>query len=435
MTEIIGIILQLFIFLVIFSFPFQPKNLNQLLNLKKNTLNHIDAHAINIIFFIYLSIFFSFTNLDIKLLFKFHIIIASIFFIFNYNEIKFDINSSGKFNFYIFLLTVLSIFFYISQNLKLEWDGHHWIEKSLIFFNGSNIRELINVNTHSHYPHGGSYIWAYFWKNSFLEFEYVGRLFQPYFYVLSIFLLSNLLEKQSNNLKIFFILFIILISFEPYLFAGYQEYLIFSSLILATRYVALIKFKINENYKIIFLIFLIFYILCWFKDEGLVYFLIFSSILIFFLNYSLKRKILFMIFLICLWSSQYLSQKYLIGIYDFPQKISLVEIYNDIINIKILFVKIYKIIFHILISFIKYPMWLLTVISIIGLLFVKTKISKILQYHMCCLLLNLSFIVFIFLTFRSFDFMLKVSLDRLLFQTSGFYMIFFIIFLNKINKK
>ena len=70
MTEVIGIISQLLIFLLIFSFPFQPKKLNHLLSLKKNTLNYIDAHALNIIFFIYLATIFSFANLDLKTLLK-----------------------------------------------------------------------------------------------------------------------------------------------------------------------------------------------------------------------------------------------------------------------------------------------------------------------------------------------------------------------------
>ena len=434
MIEVIGIISQLVIFLLVFSFPFQPKKLNHLLNLKKNTLNYIDAHALNIIFFIYLATIFSFANLDLKTLFKFHIIISFIFFIVNFREIKSCINKSETFIFFIFLLIVSSIFFYISQNLKLEWDGHHWIEKALVFFNGSNIEEISKVKIHPHYPHVGSYIWAYFWKNSLLELEYLGRFFQPYFYVVSIFLLLNLLKKQSDSLKILFLLFIVLITFEPYLFAGYQEYLIFSSLIIALRFINLINFNNHPNYKTIFFILLIFYTLCWFKDEGLIYYLIFSITLIFFLNCPTQNKILFVILLIFLWVVQYLLQKYLIGIYDFPQKISLSEIYNDITNIKIFITKIYKITLHILISFIKYPLWLLSIFSIIGLTFLKVKLDKTIQYYLSCLLLNMGFIVSIFFTFESLDFMLRVSLDRLLFQTSGFYLIFLILILNKMNK-
>jgi len=433
MIELLAIILQLVIFLVVFSFPFQPKSLNRFLNLKNNTLTYLDAHALNIVFFVYLAIIFSFINLDLKVLFKSHIILSIIFFIVNFKELKSNISKPGILNFFIFLLIIISIFFSISLNLKLNWDGHHWIEKALVFFNGLNIQEISNVKTHPHYPHVGSYIWAYFWKNSLLELEYLGRFFQPYFYIISIFLFLNLLKNQSNNFRLLFIFFIILITFEPYLLAGYQEYLIFSSLIVAARFINLINFKDYTNYKIIFLIFLIFYTLCWFKDEGTVYYIIFSSFLIIFLNESIQKKLLFISSIVLLLVLQYLLQKYLIGIYDFPQKITFTEVYNDVVNIKIFITKIYKITLHILISFIKYPLWLLSIFSLIGLMLMKINLNKTSQYYVCCLILNICFIFVIFFTFRSFDFMLKVSLDRLLFQTSGFYAVFLFMFLNKIR--
>ena len=60
MIEIFSITCQLLVFLIIFSFPFNTDNLNNVLNLKKNTLNNLDAHSLNIIFFIYLCLIFFF---------------------------------------------------------------------------------------------------------------------------------------------------------------------------------------------------------------------------------------------------------------------------------------------------------------------------------------------------------------------------------------
>ena len=144
MIEILGIFLQLLVFVLIFSFPFKVNQINSFFGLEKNYLNYFDVHAINIIFFIYLAIILSFTGLDLKTIFKFHLIISIIFFIFNFKEIKSSIYRIEKFNYLFFLLLIISIFFYISQNLKLEWDGHHWIEKALVFFNGLKIKHLIN---------------------------------------------------------------------------------------------------------------------------------------------------------------------------------------------------------------------------------------------------------------------------------------------------
>ena len=50
MIEIFSIIYQFLIFLLIFSFPFKVKNLETILILKRNRINIIDAHIINIIF-------------------------------------------------------------------------------------------------------------------------------------------------------------------------------------------------------------------------------------------------------------------------------------------------------------------------------------------------------------------------------------------------
>jgi len=437
MIEIIGILLQLIIFLIIFSFPFTPELLNNFLGLKKNTLNYIDTHAVNIIFFILFATFFSFTNLDLKTLFKFHIIISSIFFIINFKKLKSYINRSNLLHIFVFCLLIISIFFSISLNLKLEWDGHHWIEKAVVFFNELGFEELKNVKVHAIYPHTGSYIWAYFWKNSLLELEYVGRYFQVYFYVLSIFLCINLLKTKNDALKILLVLFLILITYEPYLLAGYQEYLIFSSLLVASRFIVLLNFTSQNNYKLIFLIMFTLYTLCWFKDEGIVYYLIFSIPLFLFLNLSIQKKILLFIFLLSLLILQYCLQKYLIGIYDFPQGTSIDKVIKDIMNIEILLTKTYKIILHALIAFIKYPLWLIVFLSYLFFILMSKKKNKIFLYYNYCLILNMGFIFAIFFTFNTFDLMLKVSLDRLLFQTSGFYIIFVFMSLNemKIIKK
>ena len=419
MIEVFSIFTQFLIFLIIFSFPFTPKILNNTFKVKQFNFSLIDAHSINIIFFIYFCLFFSFLNINLAILFKIYFLLSLIFVVFNikkFNLEKFDILS-----FFVFSLLIVSIFFSIAQNLKLEWDGHHWIEKVLVFFKNNEIKDLKNVLIHNHYPHLGSYIWAFFWKNSFLELEYFGRFFYVYFYIVAIFLIFNSLKLDNIIIKLFAILFFILITYEPYLLAGYQEYLIFSSLIFASRYISMIDFKAPVNLRFIFLILLILYTICWFKDEGIVYFLIFNLILIRFLNISNFSKINLIFCLIGLLILQYVLQKYLIGIYDFPQKTSIFEVLKDITNIKILFTKLSQIFIHCVIAFIKYPLWLVIFAFCFVQLFFINKIETCSKYFLVCLLFNLAFIISIFFTFNSFDFMLRVSLDRLLFQTSGFY--------------
>ncbi len=433
MIEILSISCQLLIFLVIFSFPFNSDNLNNILNLKKNTLNNLDAHSLNIIFFIYLCLIFSFLNFDIKLVFKIYLLVSLIYLIFNFKKyvISIRINNPKFIKFIIFCTVIFSLFIYFAQNLKLEWDGHHWLEKVLIFYNGYEVSNLKNVSVHPEYPHLGSYLWAFFWKNSILELEYFGRLFYVYFYVTSIFLISNVLKFKKENIKILLVLFFLLITFDPYLFGGYQEYLIFSSLVISSRFIFLINFKNSNNIHLILLSILILYTITWFKDEGLIYFLIFSFLLVFSQNIKNIKKINYLFFIFGLVILQYILQKYLVGIYDFPQKNNLVNIFSDLMNLKILFKKLFMIFTFSIIAFIKYPLWIVVLLSIfLKFLFSKESDKKI-NYLLICLFFNLTFIFAAFFSFSGFDFMLRVSLDRLLFQTSGFYLIITFILINK----
>ena len=434
MSEIFSIILQLIIFLIIFSFPFTPKILNNSFNTTLYKFKIIDAHSLNILFFLYICLIFSFTNINLKLLFNSYLILSIIYLIFSYKDLKFNFKRENKTLFFFFIIILISIFFYIAQNLKLEWDGvNHWLEKVLIFFNGKQIEELKNVNTHPHYPHLGSYVWALFWKNSYLGHEYFGRFFYIYLYIISIFLITDNLNFKNIFYKILLILFLIILTFEPYLLAGYQEYLIFSTLIIVARYISIFDFRNSKNHKFIFLILMTLYLNCWFKDEGLVYFFIFSSIFILMINLSNHSKLINLSLIIILILIQYFLQKYIIGIYDFPQDISLKNIISDIINFEILIIKLSKIIFHIFVSFVKYPLWIVIFVPIIIKIFFKQKFNYNERYFLICLFFNLAFLIGIFFTFKSFDFMLKVSLDRLLFQTSGFYLILTLVALNNLN--
>jgi len=434
MSEIFSIILQLIIFLIIFSFPFTPKILNNSFDTTSYKFKIIDAHSLNILFFLYICLILSFININLELLFNSYLILSIIYLIFSYKDFKISFKKENKTLFFFFIIILISIFFYIAQNLKLEWDGvNHWLEKVLIFFNGKQIEDLKNVNTHPHYPHLGSYVWALFWKNSYLGHEYLGRFFYVYLYITSIFLITDNLNLKNIFYKILLILFLIIITFEPYLLAGYQEYLIFSTLIIAARYISFFDFKNNRNYKFIFLILIILYLNCWFKDEGLIYFFIFSSLFILMINLNNHSKLMILSLIIILILIQYFLQKYIIGVYDFPQDISLKNLISDIINFKILIIKLSKIIFHIFVSFVKYPLWIVIFVPIIGKIFLKQKFNYNERYFLICLFFNLAFLIGIFFTFKNFDFMLTVSLDRLLFQTSGFYLIFILISLNNLN--
>ena len=99
--------------------------------------------------------------------------------------------------------------------------------------------------------------------------------------------------------------------------AGYQDYFLFSILILSSRLIFILDFdKINLN--LLNLIIITLGLLIWFKDEGLIYFLIFSFFLISMINLTLKNKLIYFSFIFMIVFLNYLSQKYLMGVYDLP---------------------------------------------------------------------------------------------------------------------
>jgi hypothetical protein len=86
-----------------------------------------------------------------------------------------------------------------------------------------------------------------------------------------------------------------------------------------------------------------------------------------------------------------------------------------------------------MIVFIKHPLWIIIFISTLIQVFLLKKIDPNTKYFSICLILNLFSIMGIYANTNNIDLILKVTLDRVLFQTSGFYLVIFISLLN--NKK
>ena len=429
MIEIFSIILQTLIFFVMFSFPFNEKVLDKTFNLKKVKFQLIDSHAINIIFFSYICLVVSLLGINLKTFFKIYLTLSLIYILFNFKWFLTKIKKDDFIKFIFFFLIAFSIFIFIAQNIKLEWDGHVWISKALVFLNGEKIINL-SETLHPDYPYLGTYLWAFFWGNSYLELEYFGRYFYVYFYLISLFLILEICNIKNNYLKISLILFLILLSFEPYYFAGYQEYLIFSTLIIASKYIYIHQQDNKKNIKLMLMIFLILYLNSWFKNEGEVYFLIFSIPLIYLASLKNNKKLLLILFIIILMIIKYAVDKYFIKDFTSQGTEHLFYFLQNLGDIKYLVIKTSKILLNILIVFIKHPLWIVAFLSIFVQSFIFKKISLISNYFVISLVLNLLTIFAVYVTMGNIDFMLKVTLDRVLFQTSGFYIVLFLSILN-----
>ena len=128
-------------------------------------------------------------------------------------------------------------------------------------------------------------------------------------------------------------------------------------------------------------------------------------------------------------------QKFLIGSYGFQAEIIHDGLFDNL-KPNIFFNKFLLISKYILISIIKYKLWIINLFSLsILFFFFKEEFSK-LKIWFYILIINLVFIYAIYIhTPYDLEFLLKVTLDRVLFHTSGFYLIFTVILLEKITSQ
>ena len=322
----------------------------------------------------------------------------------------------------LFFSFVLSIS--ISSNLKLEWDGAAiWIYRTINFFSGNNFNNLSEIPGVISYPHLGSYIWAFFWKNSFVNAEYSGRIFYIFCFCLSILLIVGLLKNKLLN-KILLISVSLIISIDYYLFAGYQEYLIFSTLI----FIFYFYFKYFNRKEKIFLVPIILFInaILWIKNEAS-FFVLFFFLFIFVHHLISKNKIKKEIILIGIFFIFTLLIKNLIFYISFNELnagwygYEINEI-GVIFSIDYIFERTSSIITNIVVALIKCKIYL---IFFLTMLFFSSKENlRVLLPFVFFLLLNLILIFFIyFLTndpnWRTYQ---ATTIDRLLIQTSGVYL-------------
>ena len=426
MIEISQIFFQLLLFVFLTSFPF-----NRYLFSNSKTLNNINfftSISINSLFLMLVLLFFSFFK--ISLVHVFYLII----FVYSILLFKILINQNKKINLkemslkLFFLLSLFCIFFNTSYQLELGWDGFDWREKANFFYNGGYLFDINKfTTTYQNYPHLGTYIWAFFWKNSFLNYEYLGRLFYNYFYIVSIFSIITSFNNFNNIKKIFLFIFIFICTFDTGL-GGYQEYLIFSILSIFGASIIM-----HNNYKNNFLFYAVYLLsgvlLPWIKTEGIVYsiFLI-ITLLVYEYNFKKNNKLYLKYIL-----SIFVILSILIRIFVNATILEENTIFhNNLINflqsdlsLKIIITKIYYIVFYLINSFFKYPIWLLNLVGLLFSIYFYKKI-KILQTFIVFFILNFLFIFIIyFTTSANLVWYLSASLDRLLLQTSGFYFVIF----------
>ena len=378
---------------------------------------------LNIIIQSFLYLIISFTLFDLQIYFFLQIFLGIIFLIYNllffFKNFKISLNDNISL-IAIFLLFNIILFTYVGLNLKLEWDGLlHWIQKAQIDFQGGTFADIKNVDF-SYYPHFGTFLWGFFWKNSFLQLEYFGRLILPFFYLSGIlFCISDLFKKEKLLLNVLLLLLIITLTLDYYLLGGYQDYYLFFELLIFSKLFYIYQ---KQNSILLFvLLFLDLVLILWTKQEGFFYNIILTIIFLIFCKKNYKTRFLFFTLIVLSLVLQIYLKNTFIGSFEFNEKILHDDLlkYLNITNIFETFTLISK---HIIISMFRYPIWILIILVLFFTQVFNTNNNiKLFKFSIVYLLIFFTFVYAIyFQTTMDLNFLLPITIDRILLQGSGF---------------
>ena len=424
MIEILYITVQI-IFILSLTYLFIPSSIYQ----QKLSSSFADILCINSIVLFNILLLFSFTGINTIYLLVI-LLITSIVSLIKKNY-KLNINNKIQLFLIIFLIFFLSI--PLANTLDLGWDAKFfWFLKTINFYQGAGIENLHQVPAFD-YPHLGSFIWSFFWKFPLNKFEYLGRIYYICFYVISIIAFFEIF-KISNLYKIILIILTVLLTYSLELFSGNQEILIFSFILLAARFsYSILEDKMDNNLKTqkIILLLLILNACSWIKMEGL-FFVGFILSLIFILgNISKNQKIFLLsgVFFVIL--GRFLLFKIFdsgLESFEFDKTFSSISMSSIFNHIKI-------ILFYSVVYSTQLPILIIAFLCFLYNLYIY-KSNKVQLFIFLYAIFNVLFIIIAFIfSMENVEWQVRVGLKRVVFQTSGFYLLTLAYLINNHSKK
>ena len=435
MIEFIGITTCLLIFLIFSFFPLQVGISNKFLSNYK--FFKYDLLLINLLINFILLLFLSFTKINLVYYFIFLVSLSIIFNVFLLFKNEINFKNFKDINFLFFIVLNLIIFMFIAQEPTLSWDSQkNWFYKAQSFFYNYNFFDLDKIHGVDYYPHLGTYFWGFFWKNSLLGYEYFGRYIFVFTFLLSIFSICDHLNVKKY-LKALIITLIVLLCFDNFLFKGYQEVLVFSLMLFASKNIY--NYILYKNNLYLIISFVCLNLLPWIKNEGYLLLGIFAmSLLITIKNFPKKVEI---ILFVCFSILSVIIKKLLFLNYldinlthggNFYFTITLFDFVNNLISIFIGFI----------VAIFKYKIWIFIFLSMF-LISKNKKINKTDNQFINLLKINLImyFLLILGIYFSvsdhiyGIDWWIDNSLDRIMYQISGFFIIYIMISINYLKIK
>ena len=416
MIEIINIIYLIVSLLLLCHFPLTNKSQLKFSYVLK--VSNIENLCLNLSIFLNTLLIFSFFQINLNLIF----IVLLILSIVNVFSSKTNFLSKEYF-FLIFVTFIMSV--YIASNIKLEWDGQVWIYKTINFYDGNNFSNLVNIPGIITYPHLGAFSWAFFWKNSFIDHEYTGRIFYIFCYTLAIILIS--VQNKKDVLSNFLIIFtFIILSSEFYLLGGYQEYLTFSLLVFIYYFIN--KFFLEKNKYLLIVALLFINAVIWIKNEAAIFvlFILFSCFIKSYLNDNKIKKEFFFIFFVFIVINIFKNYIFFESFGEINKGWPNYKTSNlsEIFDVIYLIDRVPYIIMHICIALIKNEVYILFFVVLIYKFLKKHNINIFIPYLIFLFFNILLVFTIYFLTDHSdWKTYISTTADRLFFQTSGVYLL------------
>ena len=235
----------------------------------KKKIKNLDKYLFNFLISISLILLLNLSGLKLQYIvyiFYFLLIISS--FVLSKSLIT---NTYTKHNLFPIFFTGL-INFIIAINVvydpSISWEAQTiWIEKTIPLVFDQNLISLKNSPA-PELPILFPIIWSFFWKFFDIQYEYTGRIFLIFFYLISLFLYADLFKTNIVK-KLIILLIIIFITFRIEGFQGDLEVFIFSIILMSMRSLYLAIFE--KDYSMINIInfILLINLLIWSSNEGM----------------------------------------------------------------------------------------------------------------------------------------------------------------------
>ena len=421
MTEIILIFFQIFFIGLLINLSTPNIQINSTL-----ATSLTESLILKSIIFINILLVFSLLNISLNYLIIFLIVSSLIFILKEKEKFKIKLNLKNFLIFtYIFIISTV-----LTYDLQLGWDAKFfWLLKTINFYQDNSLLNLEKLPA-TDYPHLGTYIWSFFWRFPFDLYEYLGRIFYVFLYILSIFYFCEIF-KSNKIYKLILSSLIILVTFNIELFNGNQEIIIFSLILVATKLsYELVAVKIKNPINHIIFLLLSFNAALWVKNEGLFLLGFILFIILFFGNLNLKQKKIILFGSIFLITIRFVILYFLnneLESFQFDKTFSYSFFENFFYNLKT--ISFYTIVYSLYLPFI--------ILSFLTLLLniYLFKIDKVQLFIICYLILNVLFIFAAFmLTMEDVEWQVRVGLKRVMFESSGFYFLTIVYLFNKIKK-